>query len=311
MPYSSGSKKLRSVSLALGSGGARGYAHIGVIRWLTEKGLKIESIAGSSMGALVGGIYATGKMDVYTEWACALEKRHVLGLLDFTFGRSGLLKGEKVMDSLRELIGDANIEDLPVAFTAVATDITNEKEVWLDSGPLFDAIRASIGIPTLFTPLNLDGRILVDGGLLNPIPIAPTVRDNTDLTIAVNLSGKGKVPEKVKPPSSPLPCSNWDKYRGMVAEFIGDVQQRLVSDRDQESEMGLLDVVSQSIDIMQATISRFKLASHSPDIIIDVPKACAACLEFDKAEEVIELGYYLAGEILSPYFNEMGFDLEG
>jgi hypothetical protein len=182
--------KKRTISLVLGSGGARGYAHIGVIGWLKDHGFAIRSIAGSSMGALIGGIYATGKLDAYAEWVRALDRSDVLQLLDLSFGRSGLFKGERVMRALQDLIGEYDIEDLPISFTAVATDLDTEKEVWLSKGPLFDALRASIAIPTLFTPFQYKGRRLVDGGLVNPLPIAPTLRDMTDLTIAVNLSGR-------------------------------------------------------------------------------------------------------------------------
>src|SRR6266498_2400653 len=185
-----------TVSLALGGGGARGLAHIGVIQWLTENGYDIRSIAGSSMGALVGGIYAAGKLEVYTEWVSALERMQVVRLLDPAFGRSGLFKGERIMGVLRELIGDFDIENLPVSFTAVATDLESGEEVWLREGKLFDAIRASIATPLIFTPFKHDGRMLLDGGLVNPVPIAPTHNDTTELTVAVNLSG----PIESRPP---------------------------------------------------------------------------------------------------------------
>jgi NTE family protein len=190
-----------TVSLVLGSGGARGLAHIGVIQWLTENGYAIRSIAGSSMGALVGGIYATGKLEVYANWVSALESIDVVRLLDLSFGRTGLFKGERLMGVLRELIGDCAIEELPVSFTAVATDLESGKEVWLRQGKLFDAIRASIATPLILTPFEYCGRRLLDGGLVNPIPIAPTLNDTTDLTIAVDLSGRAEVR-----PSPPAPA---------------------------------------------------------------------------------------------------------
>ena len=298
------SKEKPSVSLVLGSGGARGFAHIGVISWLTEKGIKIESIAGSSMGALIGGIYAAGKLDIYTEWVRALERKDVIRLLDFTFGRPGLLKGEKIIDFLKTLVGDANIEDLPITFTAVATDIQAEKEVWIDKGPLFDAIRASIGIPTLFTPFNHQGRILIDGGLLNPIPIAPTARDRTDLTIAVNLSGKGKIPEITKP-GRKKPANGWKKYHAAILDYIEDIQEKFGAEKD--DELGLFDVISQSMDTMQATIARFQLAAHSPDVTIDIPKASCTFLEFDRADDLIAIGYHMAEKTLGEFFENNGY----
>jgi NTE family protein len=182
----------KTVSLVLGSGGARGLAHIGVIEVLEEKGFEIHSISGSSMGALIGGIYAAGKLQVYSDWVQSLERLDVIRLLDFSFGGAGLFKGRRIIGTLKEMIGDCNIEDLPIAFTAVATDLEAEKEVWLSRGPLFDAIWASIAFPTIFTPKVYQGRRMIDGGLINPIPIAPTLRDRTDLTIAVNLSGRSE-----------------------------------------------------------------------------------------------------------------------
>lgn len=157
----------RTVSLVLGSGGARGFAHIGVIQALVNNGFDIRSIAGTSMGALVGGIYAAGRLDVYTRWVTALERGDVIRLLDFAFDRKGLFKGEKIINLLRDLIGDRNIEDLPVSFTAVATDLRTHKEVWPRRGPLFDALRASISIPTIFTPFDYQDMQLVDGGFMD------------------------------------------------------------------------------------------------------------------------------------------------
>jgi NTE family protein len=178
-----------TVSLVLGSGGARGLAHIGVIQWLTEQGYEICSIAGSSIGALVGGIYAARKLEVYAEWVSALERMHVLRLLDPTFGRNGLIKGDRLIGVLRELIGDCAIEDLPLSFTAVAADLESGEEIWLREGRLFDAIRASIATPLVFTPVQHGARTLFDGALVNPLPVAPTLDDATDLTIAVSLNG--------------------------------------------------------------------------------------------------------------------------
>jgi NTE family protein len=178
-----------TISLVLGSGGARGLAHIGVIQWLTENGYDIRSIAGSSMGALVGGIFAANKLDVYAEWASTLERMQMVRLLDPAFGRTGLFKGERIIGVLRELIGDFEIEALPVAFTAVAADLASGEEVWLREGKLFDAIRASIGAPPIFTPFEVGGRKLRDGAWVNPVPIGATLDDTTELTVAVSLSG--------------------------------------------------------------------------------------------------------------------------
>jgi NTE family protein len=180
---------MTTISLVLGSGGARGLAHIGVIQWLTENGYEVRSVAGSSMGALVGGIFAANKLDVYAGWVSALQRIQMFRLLDPAFGRTGLFKGERIIGVLRELIGDFEIEDLSVSFTAVAADLASGEEVWLRDGKLFDAIRASIGAPPIFTPFELGGRKLRDGAWASPVPIGPTLNDKTDLTVLVSLSG--------------------------------------------------------------------------------------------------------------------------
>lgn len=183
-------KTKKTVSLVLGSGGARGLAHIGIIRWLEDNGYEIRSISGCSMGALVGGIYAIGKLDEFEKWVRAVTKTDIIKLLDLSLGTDGLFKGGKIINTLKELVGDSRIEDLPISFTAVAANISRSREVWFDEGPMFDAIRASISLPVIFTPYKYHGEDLIDGGILNPVPIAPTFSDHTDITIAVNLCGK-------------------------------------------------------------------------------------------------------------------------
>jgi NTE family protein len=177
-----------TVALVLGSGGARGYTHVGVIEVLLERGFNIIAIAGCSMGALVGGIYAAGKLKQFKDWATGLGQFDVLRLLDISLSSSGAIRGEKVFSVVKELIGDIQIEDLPIAYTAVATDLVHHKEVWFQEGSLHQAIRASVAIPSLFTPVVSGDRILADGGLLNPLPIMPTIAAHADYIVAVNLS---------------------------------------------------------------------------------------------------------------------------
>jgi NTE family protein len=273
-----------TVSLVLGSGGARGLAHIGVIQWLTENGYLIRSISGTSMGALVGGIYATGKLGVYAEWVMALERMQVLRLLDPTFGRDGLFKGERIIGVLRELIGDRAIEELPVAFTAVATDLASGEEVWLHEGRLFDAIRASIATPLVFTPFQHGTRTLLDGALVNPLPIAPTLNDATDLTVAVNLSGAAEVRPA---PVDSTPTVNGDSYRQRIRAFIDSLSPARAT---APPARGLFDVAIASMQTMQDTITRLKLAAFTPDVIIDIPRNACGFYEFWRAEELIALG---------------------
>lgn len=301
MSASNSAKTPPTVSLALGSGAARGLAHIGVIRWLESNGFAIRTVAGASMGALVGGIYAAGELDAFESWARALRQTDVLRLLDFAWHASGLFKGERVIDTLKGLIGNRNIEDLPIAFTAVATDVEAEKEVWLNRGPLFDAVRASIAVPTVFTPFEINGRRLLDGGLVNPVPIAPTLRDGNDLTIAVDVAGpRESLPTaSVPPPSSlpegvtatwlPQPAAALAGYHRRIIAFIDDVQSKLgVQPTDQ---LGLADVIQGSFETMQGIVSRFKLAAYTPDGIVTIPRDAARAFEFHRAAELIDRGW--------------------
>ncbi len=177
------------IALVLGSGGARGWAHIGVIDELVARGHEIVAISGTSIGSLVGGVYAAGKFEELKEWGLSLTRQEVRSLLDFTLGKPGLLKGNRVLSAVEEVTGSPNIEDFDIPFTAVAVDILTGREVWFQRGPLFLAVRASISIPTFFTPVRIGNRLLVDGAVLNPVPVEPTLSVSADATVAVNLRG--------------------------------------------------------------------------------------------------------------------------
>lgn len=183
-------RKRGTVALTLGSGGARGYAHIGAIEVLNERGYEIIAVSGCSMGALVGGMYAAGKLQQYKDWVTGLGQFDVLKLLDVTFSSVGAIRGDKIFSIVSDMLGDTRIEDLPIAFTSVATDLLGHKEIWFQEGQLEQAIRASVAIPGVVTPLVLNGRVLVDGATLNPLPIIPTISAHADLIVAVNLAGE-------------------------------------------------------------------------------------------------------------------------
>ncbi len=289
-----GGASKRTVSLVLGSGGARGLAHIGIIEWLESHGYSIQSISGSSMGALVGGIYAAGKLHVYADWVQALERTDVLRLLDFSLGQAGLFKGERFMTELKTLIGEYVIEDLPIAYTAVATDVDRGREIWISKGSLFDAVRASIAIPTILTPHEVDGRLLLDGGLINPVPIAPTLHDRTDLTIAVNLSGAVDPSLRVARQERRLPGD--DAYHRRIRGFIDSLNVRRTP--YVRRSRGYLDVITRSFETMQATIARLKIAANSPDVLITIPRNVCMFYEFYRAAEVIEYGRRSARDVL-------------
>ena len=276
-----------SISLVLGSGGARGHAHIGVIRALEERQLEIRSIAGASMGSVIGGIYAAGELETYNKWAMNLRKSDVVKLLDFSFTWTSIFKGERIIDVLKDLIGDRQIEDLPIAFTAVATAIEEQREVWLNKGSLFDAIKASTAVPGVFAPVRIKGRTLIDGGIVNPIPIAPTLNDATDLTIAVNLSGTADyVPAAAD--ENDEESARDEGYRAAIGRFISGLME---NDDKVEKPPDAVDLLTQSIDIMQGAIARLKLAAYAPDIVVDVPRDACSFFEFHRASEMADLGY--------------------
>ena len=285
-----------TVALALGAGGAKGLAHIGVIEEIEAQGFRIVAIAGSSMGALIGGIHAMGKLDVYRDWVCALARFDVLRLVDWTFSGGGLIKGERIIGTLRGLIGDTLIEELPLVFTAVATDLDRGREVWLARGSLFDAIRASIAVPTVFRPYRLNGRRLVDGAMLNPVPVTPLIRANADYVLAVSMDGPAETIAAAEPIES---TSEGDAgYRHRISEFIG----RLIPhDENLPREPGALDTLSQAMDLMQANLSRLRLAAYEPDLLIELPRTIATVYEFYRARELIERGRAQARKALAEW----------
>ena len=281
----------KTVSLVLGSGGARGLAHIGAIHFLEENGYDIRSISGCSMGALVGGIYACGQLDVFEEWVRAITKLDIVRLLDVSWGKEGLFEGERIIGAFKELVGDRQIEDLSIEYTAVAADIDREKEVWLKRGSLFAAIRASISLPLFFTPFEINGMKLLDGGILNPVPIAPTFEDHTDLTIAINLgappSGKPKRTPEKESERGKDPTEN--RFHAKINDFIEGLKNRTPSDKSGSWKM--LGIADQTFDAMQSAIARQKLAAYPPDHTILIARDACGTLEFDRADEMIALGY--------------------
>ncbi|NLV78822.1 MAG: esterase [Rhodococcus sp.] len=313
------------VALALGSGGARGYAHIGAIQVLEERGFEIVGVAGASMGALVGGVHAAGKLGEYTDWALGLSQLDVVRLLDLSVTAPGAFHAEKVLGKVRDILGDVAIEDLPLPYTAVATDLAAGRAVWFQRGPVDVAIRASIAIPGVVTPYVLNGRVLTDGGVLAPLPIAPTVGIPSDLTIGVSLGGgdrgSARTPETAS--AEPRPVEEWvgrvrrsagqlfdrDIVRSVVGMFgagarAGDDEQidptiePDAADPASPVRFGRFAVMNRSLDIMQSTLARYQLAAHPPDLLVEVPRSACRSLDFHKAAEMIALGRSLTEEAL-------------
>lgn len=297
----------KRVALALGSGGARGYAHIGVINELHDRGYEIVGIAGSSMGALVGGLQAADKLDEFTDWAKSLTQRAVLRLLDPAITAAGVLRAEKILDAVRDILGEVTIEDLPIPYTAVSTDLITGKSVWLQRGPVDAAIRASIAIPGVITPHVLDGRLLADGGILDPLPMAPIAAVNADFTIAVSLSGSEAGGDEPTDRGSRA-RTEWltRMWRSTTTLFdttaprSGESDEELVDAAKEVSvpKLGSFEVMNRTIDIAQAALARHTLAAYPPDLLIEVPRTACRSLDFHRAAEVIEVGQELAAATL-------------
>lgn len=289
------------ISLVLGSGGARGLAHIGIIRCLEHRGFRIRYISGTSIGALIGGIYAAGKLDEFTAWVCELDKGSVLRLLDWSFSFGAIFKGDRIISTLKDLVGECNIEDLPIGFTAVAADLNSEREIWFNHGPLFEAIRASVAVPMIFKPVKSGHRLLVDGGLVNPVPIAPTFNNDSDLTIAVDLNAtpEGRLEGESKEDAAEEPDEK-SEYRQKL-EMFTEILFPSESKTDLETVPGFFDLMMRSMDVMQTTIASFKLAAYKPGITITVPRDRCGFFEFYRAREIIDFGYQRADRVLEAY----------
>jgi NTE family protein len=312
-------------AVALGGGGARGYAHIGILQVLEERGYEIISIAGSSMGALVGGLYAADGLDAFSAWVRGLTHRDVLRLYDLSPRAPGAIRAEKIFARVSDILGDARIEDLPVEFTAVATDLEAGEERWFQEGPVDAAIRASVALPGFMTPVVIQGRLLADGGLLNPLPIAPTVTARADVTVAVAVSG----PQRTSAHATAPVLRPGGGHRGDVVrrtathvldnDVLRNIGMRLAALRSAPSgrtadeiveeateavlealPTGLrtLDVMALSLTAVRTAVLRHTLAAHPPDVLITVPRSSCRTLDFHKAEEMIALGRLLAVEAL-------------
>lgn len=282
------------VALALGAGGARGLAQIGVIEALQARGFDIVAVAGSSIGALIGGLFAAGKLEAYRDWLLSKSRADILRMLDPAFGTPALFRGERLMQALRLLAGSPRIEALPIDYTAVAVDLMRQREVWLRDGDLWDAVRASIAIPGVFTPYTLRGRELVDGGILAPLPITATRLSGAHRLIAVDMHGwpagpPGRLarpsPAELPRAASALPASLLTRW---LRRFGGEAAA--VDMAGSARAIGFSELMARSLDTMQAQIARVQLALDPPEILIRIPRDACQFYEFWRARELIELG---------------------
>ena len=285
------------ISLALSGGGARGLAHIGVIEELEDQGFKICSLAGTSMGAVVGGVYAAGKLPEFKEWMLTLDKIKMLRLIDFSFSTQGLIKGDKVFNKMHDYIADVNIEDLDIPFTAVAVDILHKKEVVIRKGNIYNAIRASVSIPSIFTPVKKDKALLVDGGVLNNIPVNHLKRIPGDLLVAVDVNAD-------IPPVAPEVTKEVEAERqGIYQEKMQQLQKHLkkMLPVNSKQHMGYFNLMTETISLMTNTISGLILEKYPPDLMINISRLSAGTFDFYKAEELIEIGHMVARKTLEEY----------
>lgn len=271
-------KRKKRVALVLSSGGARGYAHIGAIEELLEQGYEIGSVAGCSMGSLIGGIYAAGKLPEATEYIRGLGARQLFSLLDFSLSLTHVVKGEKVLGAIEEIVPDVNIEDLPIPFAAVATDINNYEEVVLDKGSLYQAIRSSISVPSVFKPVEIANRMLVDGAIVNPLPLSRVHREKGDLLVAVNVSAPNeKEADLLRDRAERLRRSDSSLFH--LPPFI-----------EQAATNTSLSILLRCMNMMIARNTELALQLNPPDILVNIPINRLGELDYDKADSIIEFG---------------------
>ena len=269
------------IALVLSSGSARGLAHIGVIEELEAQGHRITSVAGCSMGALVGGIYAAGKLAEYREWMKTINKRRIRELLDLSLSINHLVKGERIIEALMEIVPDVAIEDLPIPYCAVATDWLSGREVTFREGSLFQAIRASISLPTVFNPVRRDGMILIDGGVTNPLPLNRVMRHEGDRLVGVDVSGYDFEGENELQREQ-------EKKRKTVRSLTKTILDKLTPDN---LDFNYFTLLSRSSSIMLRQNSRLMTQLTHPDMLVDIQLQGIDGFDFDKSEKLIAIGH--------------------
>lgn len=291
----------KTVSLVLSSGGARGMAHIGAIEALLESGYEISCIAGCSAGALVGGMYARGSLEVFKDWICNLDRVDVFSLMDFTLSSKGFIKGEKVFQALKKIIPDTPIEELSIPFVCTAVEIPSGKEKVFKSGSLYEAIRASASIPSVFMPAKLHGKEYIDGGTLNPIPFSIVPKKHQgELLVAVDLNGPREILVEVPRPdkkSSTLKLPHWLlDYRKRFANYFSTEEKN-----EKSKQMSSVDILNFSFDLLQDKLSELVIEKQQVDIMMEISRMQAGALEFHRAAELIAIGKEKMLEAIKKY----------
>ena len=279
----------KKIALVLSGGGARGLAHIGAIETLESHGYEITSIAGCSMGALIGGMYAAGKLPEVKEWVLALDRRNVLSLVDFSLSLTHLVKGDRVMEALKEIVPDVNIEDLPIPYTAVATDWNSGKEVVFDHGSLYDAIRASISIPLFLNPVRREDMLLVDGGLVNSLPLNRVVRHSGDLLFGINVSTHDYQGE--------LLMQQFVERKLLSKSMPAAVMNRIMK-HFEGININYVTLLMRTIAIMLEQNTRQQILISRPDLVVQVPMKRYGVFDFDKAAAILQIGKHKTSRAL-------------
>lgn len=279
----------KKIALVLSGGGARGLAHIGAIETLESHGYEITSIAGCSMGALIGGMYAAGKLPEVKDWVLALDRRKVLSLVDFSLSLTHLVKGDRVMEALKEIVPDVNIENLPIPYTAVATDWNSGKEVVFDHGSLYDAIRASISIPLFLNPVRWEDMLLVDGGLVNSLPLNRVVRHSGDLLFGINVSTHDYQGE--------LLMQQFVERKLLSKSMPAAVMNRIMK-HFEGININYVTLLMRTIAIMLEQNTRQQILISRPDLVVQVPMKRYGVFDFDKAAAILQIGKHKTSRAL-------------
>lgn len=285
----------RNVALVLSSGGARGVAHIGVIEELQDAGFTITSVAGTSMGALVGGMFAKGTLPEFKEWILTFTKMDLIKFMDLTTAHGGMIKGEKIMKALGALVGDVKIEKLQIPYACVAADLIGRKEMVFTRGSLLQAVRASCSVPTVLLPVAYEDMLLVDGGVLNPLPLDVVTRSKGDLLFAVNVNANIPYVTPVSKHVSTDEENYFSRARTMINErWSGLIEQYVEKFRNDKqpkpADIRLFDIISDSINLAQNKVAQISIEKYEPDLVIETSFKTATIFDFYKSEELIEVG---------------------
>ena len=284
---------MKDIALVLSSGGARGLAHIGAIEELEAHGYRISSIAGCSMGALIGGVYAAGKLEAFREWMKTVDRKKMLGLTDFSLSLNHIVKGTRIIEAIMEFVPDVAIEDLPIPYCAVATDLKAGREVVFDKGSLFEAIRASISLPSFYEPVQRDGMILIDGGVINPIPLNRVQRLAGDILVGVDVSGHDyKAQWELK--------EELTERRKHDKSLKAQILDKLIPDN---IDFNYLTVLSRTSSLMIRQNSILMAQLMQPDMLIDIQMSRYGSFDYDKSEKIIALGRLKTALAISKYEN--------